>query len=86
VLFRHLAARPREGTAGADFDDDAFVASALALGLRERRLANGILEHAEDESLRTLARMILAQHQAEDGIWAGFDTSTAGEDGATRLP
>lgn len=86
VLFRHLAARSRDGTARADFDDHAFVASALALGLRERRLANGILEHAGDESLRTLARMILAQHQAEDGVWAGFDTSTAGEDGATRLP
>ncbi|WP_141452798.1 hypothetical protein [Pseudoxanthomonas sp. z9] len=86
VLLRHLAARPREDSSSSDFDEDAFIESALALGLRERRLANGILEHAGDESLRTLARMILAQHQAEDGVWAGLDTSAAGEDASIRLP
>lgn len=88
MLLRHLP--PRRNDEGddtpADFDDDAFLEAALALGLRERRLAVGILEHAGDESLRALARMILAQHQNADGVWAGHDTAGAGDDASTRLP
>ncbi len=87
MLLRQSAARRREmESMPADFDDDAFVEDALALGLRERRLAAGILEHSSDESLRALARMILAQHLNPDGVWADFDTTAAGEDAATRVP
>lgn len=86
MLLRHLPSRrSSESASPADFDDDAFVEAALALGLRERRLAAGILEHASDESLRALARMILAQHQNPDGVWAGFGTARAGDDASTRL-
>lgn len=87
MLLRQLPSRrPETQQTPADFDDDAFVEAALALGLRERRLATGILEHAGNESLRTLARMILAQHLNPDGVWAGFDTAAAGDDGATGVP
>ncbi len=86
MLLRHLPSRRIEEAAAApEFDEDAFLEAAQALGMRERRIAAGILEHATDESLRALARMILAQHLNQDGVWNGFGTDGAGDDASIRL-
>ncbi len=79
-LARHYLRSREAGTLPADFDDDQFLEDARALARRERRWGALVLQRSQDESLRALARMVLAQHQAADGIWVRFDTEAAGDD------
>lgn len=61
----------------AEFDDEGFYRQAIALAARERRIASAMLTRARDDGLRDLARMILAQHHAEDGLWKRWEADTA---------
>lgn len=85
VTRRSLQSQGEHHRLPADFDDHFFLQEAAELGRRERNWASHVIRASSNESLRTLARMSLAQHQAADGVWAGFGTEfEAGENSADQ--